>query len=196
MSQASGTLDRRQGAVPPLLFGTILFLASETLFFGGLFATYFTLRSETNPWPPAGVDLDVRLVSVATVLLVVSSFTLQAGIVRARAGNLQRLRGWVLASIALGVVFLGIQLFDWIHLWTGTGFRVSSNAYGTVYYAMTGFHAAHVIAGVVLMFVILGRLAQGAYRDGQIEGAEAIAYYWHFVDVVWIGLFATIFVLK
>jgi cytochrome c oxidase subunit III len=195
MAQASRTLAPSPRAISPLLFGTIVFLASETLFFGGLFAAYYTLRSETSSWPPAGVALDVPLAALGTALLVTSSFTLQAGIARARQGRRVALRGWVLVSIALGLVFLGIQAWDWWRLWR-EGITVSSHAYGTMFYSMTGLHGLHVLAGIALMFVILGRLAQGAYGDGRLEGAEAIAYYWHFVDIVWIGLFATIFLLQ
>jgi cytochrome c oxidase subunit 3 len=92
----------------------------------------------------------------------------------------------------LGVAFLVIELFDWNEL----AFTVSTHAYGTMYFAMTGFHGLHVVAGLVLMAVVVGRAAQGAYRDGAIDGLESVAYYWHFVDVVWIALFATIFLLR
>jgi cytochrome c oxidase subunit III len=113
--------------------------------------------------------------------------------VAAGAGSrLRAMRGWTIATIALGVAFLGIQLFDWSRL----DFDVSSHAYGTMFYSMTGFHGLHVLAGVLLMLVVLGRAMQGAYRDGNVDGAEAVAYYWHFVDVVWIALFATIFLLR
>jgi cytochrome c oxidase subunit III len=192
MAHASvGPIARRR-EVSPILFGTVLFLASELLFFGGLFAAYFTLRARTSPWPPPDADLDVALATVGTAILAISSFTMQRGVARGREGEIGRLRWWTLATMALGVIFLGIQLFDWNSL----DFGISSHAYGTLFYAMTGFHGLHVLAGVVLMVVVLGRSVQGAYRDGQIDGAEAVAYYWHFVDVVWIALYATLFLLR
>src|SRR6266508_941508 len=129
---------------------------------------------------------------VATALLVLSSFTFAAGLRGARAGRLGSLRRWIVVTIALALGFLGFQLFDWVQ----AGFSVSSHAYGTMVYAMTGFHGLHVIAGVLLMLVVLGRMAQGAYRDGNVDGPEAVGYYWHFVDIVWIGLYATIFLLR
>jgi cytochrome c oxidase subunit 3 len=178
--------------LPPIRFGAIVFLASELLFFGGLFATYFTLRAQTSPWPPAGVELDLALSSVATVILVVSSFTFIAGARAAVRGALPTFARWTGVTLVLGATFLAIQVYDWLHL----DFEVSSNAYGTMYYAMTGLHWLHVLAGILLMLVLLGRLAQGAYRDGALDGPEAVGYYWHFVDVVWIGLFATIFLLR
>jgi cytochrome c oxidase subunit 3 len=186
---AASRTDRR---VPPLLVGTILFLASELMFFGGLFASYFTLRAQTHPWPPLGVSLGVPLVGAATVLLVLSSFTMQAGIAGLRRGSLPSMRRWVWASFVLGAAFVALQLFDYSRL----DFRVSSNAYGTIFYAMTGFHALHVIVGLLLMLILLGRAAQGAYAKGEYTGAEAVSYYWHFVDAVWIGLFATIYLIR
>jgi cytochrome c oxidase subunit 3 len=192
MAQAPAAIGSSPREIAPIRFGTIVFLASELVFFGGLFAAYFTLRSQTNPWPPSGVELDVARPSVATALLVLSSFTFVAGLRGARAGRLASLRRWAVATIALALAFLGFQLLDWVQ----AGFSVSSHAYGTMVYAMTGFHGFHVIAGVLLMLVILGRMAQGAYRDGSIDGPESVGYYWHFVDVVWIGLYATIFLLR
>lgn len=178
--------------VPPILLGTILFLSSELLFFGGLFASYFTIRSRTPVWPPNGVELSTGLVAVATVVLVASSFTLQAGIAALGRGEERAMRRWVVATLALGAAFLAAQLFDY----TEAPFAVSSHAYGTLFYAMTGFHGLHVLAGLLLMLVVLGRSAQGAYAGGAHADAEAVAYYWHFVDAVWIGLFATIYLIR
>jgi cytochrome c oxidase subunit III len=192
MARAAAEGAARRPQVSSLLFGTILFLASELLFFGGLFAAYFNLRAETSPWPPEGVELEVVAATIGTLLLVASSFTLRAGVVAGGRSRLRAMRGWTIVTIVLGGAFLGIQLFDWLHL----DFGVSSHAYGTMFYAMTGFHGLHVLAGLLLMLVVLGRSVQGAYRDGNVESAEAVAYYWHFVDVVWIALYATIFLLR
>ena len=186
---AAAASERR---VPPLLFGTVLFLASELLFFGSLFAAYFALRAQTDPWPPEGADLELLIPTVGTVLLVVSSVTFQLG---TRAGERERLAGlraWIALSLVLGVTFLGLQIWDYTQL----VFEVSSHAYGTIFYAMTGFHGLHVAAGLVLMLVVLGRLSQGAYRGGRVASVQAIGYYWHFVDVVWIALYATLYVLR
>ncbi|HSL10103.1 MAG TPA: heme-copper oxidase subunit III [Actinomycetota bacterium] len=178
--------------VSPLLFGTVLFLASELLFFGSLFAAYFALRAQTVTWPPEGVQLDVVVPAIGTVLLVLSSVTFQVGLVAGERGRRSGLRAWIAATLLLGIVFLGVQIWDYTRL----DFDVSSHAYGTIFYAMTGFHGLHVAAGIVLMLVILGRLAQGAYQDGRVESVHAIGYYWHFVDVVWIALFATLYLLR
>ena len=189
----TGAAVHRRGEVDisPLLFGTILFLASELLFFGGLFAAYFNLRADTTPWPPAGVELELvpaddRHAPARRVELHLPGRRRRGSSIRARCegGRSRRSRSASHSST--------IQLFDWLQL----DFGVSSHAYGTMFYSMTGFHGLHVVAGVLLMLVVLGRVMQGAYRDGNVDGAEAIAYYWHFVDVVWIALFATIFLLR
>jgi cytochrome c oxidase subunit 3 len=99
---------------------------------------------------------------------------------------------WIVGTFVLGLGFVALQLTDYLRL----DFKVSTNAYGTMYWTMTGLHGLHVLAGLILMLVVLGRIAQGAYRDGRLDGAHAIAYYWHFVDVVWIALFATLFLLR
>jgi cytochrome c oxidase subunit III len=192
MVQAPATVGTAPREIAPIRFGAVVFLASELLLFGGLFAAYFTLRSETDPWPPSGVELDVIRPTVATVLLVLSSFTFIGGLRAIRGGRPSGLRRWLWVTMALGIAFLGIQLYDWAH----AGFRVSSHAYGTLFFAMTGLHGLHVLAGIVLMLVVLGRMAQGAYRDGVVDGPEAVGYYWHFVDIVWIGLYATLFLLR
>ena len=176
----------------PLLFGTVAFLSSELMFFGGLFAAYFTLRAVSAVWPPADVKLEVLEPAIATMFLVVSSFTMQRALTRARDGDLDGMRRWVGVTIVLGALFISSQ----VRTWLAADFGVSSNAYGTMFYGMTGFHALHVAAGIVLMIVVLGRAAQGAYRDGRLSGLEAVTYYWHFVDVVWIALFATIYLIK
>jgi cytochrome c oxidase subunit III len=181
-----------RAATPPLLFGTMVFLASELLFFGGLFAAYFTLRSATAVWPPPGDDISAREPAIATALLVGSSFTFIRALRRLSARDRRGFHIWTLATFALGVVFLVLQLHDYLQL----PFRVSTDAYGTMFYAMTGFHGLHVLVGLLLMLVILGRSRQGAYDAGVTWGPEAVGYYWHFVDVVWIGLFGTIYLLR
>lgn len=192
MAQVSSSAAQERPGAPPILFGTILFLASELLFFGGLFGAYFALRAQTSPWPPSVVELETSLAAVATALLVLSSVTYHAGLTAARREHIAGLRVWILITLALGAVFLGIQMYDYARL----PFEVSTNAYGTMYYAMTGLHGLHVLAGLVLMLVVLARTAQGAYREGRTDGMHAVGYYWHFVDVVWIALFTTLFLVR
>lgn len=191
MAQTSIVSEHADDRTSPVRFGTILFLSSETLLFGGLFAAYFTLRAQTSPWPPDGTDLDVRLAAAATLVLIVSSLTFHLGVRAAERDSHAGLRMWILATLALGVAFLAMQSYDYAQL----SFGVSDDAYGTMYWSLTGLHFLHVLAGAVLMIVVLGRAAQGAFRH-DVDGLHAIGYYWHFVDAVWIALFLTLFVLK
>jgi cytochrome c oxidase subunit 3 len=143
-------------------------------------------------WPPPGVTLDAVEPAIATLLLLLSSGTMQRAVGRARSGDLDGMTRWIIATLTLGTVFVASQ----VRTWLAADFRVSTNAYGTMFYGMTGFHALHVVAGLLLMVVVLGRSAQGAYRNGTLGSLEATAYYWHFVDAVWIALFATIYLVR
>jgi cytochrome c oxidase subunit 3 len=175
--------------VSPLRLGTLIFLASDLMLFAGLFAAYFTLRSQTHPWPPEGIELEVVLAWVATVALVASSLTYVAAL---RQRTVHRMRGWLVVTILLGLAFLVLQVVDWVRL----PFHISSNAYGTLFYAMTGFHWLHVLSGVALLVVVLGTAGRRSAEGDGRDGAEAVGYVWHFVDVVWVLLFATLFLIR
>jgi cytochrome c oxidase subunit III len=175
-----------------LSVGMVLFLASELMFFSALFAMYFTLRAGATPWPPAGIELEVLPPVLFTSLLVLSSATMQMAVRRIRAGRLDGLRRWTWLTILLAVAFLGGQLRDWLT----ADFEISTNAYGSAFFTMTGFHGLHVIGGILLMLVVLGRAGAGAYSAREHTGVEVVSYYWHFVDVVWIAMFSTIFLLQ
>jgi cytochrome c oxidase subunit III len=178
---------------PPLLaVGMVLFLGSELMFFAALFAMYFTLKGQASRWPPAGANVDLLEPAVFTAILVASSFTMQRGVRRIRAGDRTGMRRWTWITIVLGVIFLAGQ----VHGYAKATFTISSNAYGSAFYAMTGLHALHVFAGLLILLVVLGRAAQGAYSMDDHAGVEVAAYYWHFVEVVWIALFLTIFVIR
>jgi len=133
----------------------------------------------------------VALAAASTLVLIVSSLTFHLGARAAERGSHTGLRTWILVTLALGVAFLAMQSYDYARL----PFSVSDDAYGTMYWSLTGLHFLHVLAGTVLMIVVLGRAAQGAFRH-DLDGLHAIGYYWHFVDVVWIALFLTLFVLR
>lgn len=184
---------RARGAKPlPLLVaGIVLFLGSELMFFASLFGMYFTLRAQDHPWTPPDIDVDLYRVFF-TAFLVASSFTMQHAVGRLKQGDRAGFRRWVWLTFVFGVVFLGGQVNEWITL----PFRIHTDAYGSAFYAMTGFHGLHVLAGLILMLVILGRARQGAYEPDDHAGVEVAAYYWHFVDIVWIALFIVLFVVR
>jgi cytochrome c oxidase subunit 3 len=176
----------------PVRFGTILFLSSELLLFGGLFAAYFGLRSRTTPWPPEGATPDVALAAFGTGLLMVSSLCLARGLGHAAKGNLTGLRRWTLVTMAFGIGFLAMEAWDWTHV----DFTISSHPYGTMYYTLTGIHGLHVLAGLLVLVVLLTRSYQGAYDTGRLDGAHSMAYYWQFCDATWVLIFLVVFVLR
>jgi len=180
--------------MPTALVGMLLFIASEVMFFGGLFATYFNAKAAAgDTWePPPGGHLDVELAAVLTAILVASSFTMQFGVWAIRRGDTGKLKLWTGITLALGVVFLIGQIYDYSQL----GFGIRDGAYGTVFYTLTGFHGAHVFGGAVGLTIVLARAMRGQFSARNHVAVEAVSMYWHFVDVVWIGVFSTIYLLR
>ena len=163
------------------------------MFFGGLFATYFNARAtHAGEWgPPAGGHLDITLAVGLTVILVASSFTMQFGVWAIRRGDTRGLKLWTGITLALGIIFLIGQLYDYSEL----GFGIADGVFGTVFYTLTGFHGAHVFGGVVGLTILMARAMRGQFSGRNHVAVEAVSIYWHFVDVVWIGVFATIYLL-
>ncbi len=191
---SSQVVAHGDGGMPTALVGMLLFIASEVMFFGGLFATYFNARQAfgAGNWhPPEGGHLDLPLAAVLTVILVASSFTMQFGVWAIRRGDTRGLRMWTAITLGLGVLFLAGQLYDYSQL----GFGIADGPYGTTFYTLTGFHGAHVFGGAVGLAIVLARTMRGQFSARNHVAVEAVSMYWHFVDVVWIGVFATIYFL-
>ena len=184
-----------QSGISTALLGMLLFIASEVMFFGGLFATYFNARANfVGKWgPPEGAhELDLPLAAVLTAILVASSFTMQFGVWAIRRGDTGKLKLWTFITLALGVLFLAGQLYDYSQL----GFGIADGVFGTVFYTLTGFHGAHVFGGAVGLTVVLARAMRGQFSARNHVAVEAVSMYWHFVDVVWIAVFSIIYFLK
>jgi cytochrome c oxidase subunit III len=178
--------------------GTIVWLASELMFFAGLFAMYFTIRSVQGPevWLESTEKLNLPYSSVNTLILVLSSVTCQLGVFAAERGDVRRLRIWFVITFVMGTVFVVAQVYEYTQL-VDEGLSISSNAYGSVFYLTTGFHGLHVTGGLIAFLFVLGRTyAARRFTHEQAISAIVVSYYWHFVDVVWIGLFATIYILQ
>lgn len=176
----------------PIVLGTVLFLASELMFFAGLFASYFDLRSQAAVWPPPGIRLELLGPSVGTALLFISSIVVFL-MTRALARNRYKAAyGWLFTGIVCGIAFVTIAIDGYAH----NSFTIASSAYGSIYYAMTGFHLLHVAAGVVLLAGLFFALKTPAVRAGQRAAAEALSYYWHFVFIVWLGIYAAVYLLR
>ena len=187
-------LEAREAGMPTALLGMVLFIASEVMFFGGLFSAYFYSRASVGAeeWvPPSGHDLELFLPLILTVILVASSVTMQLGVWAIRRGNRGALTVWTAVTLVLGVLFLMGQLYDYSQL----GFTIADGLYGTTFYTLTGFHGAHVFGGTVGLAILLARSLQGQFSGQHHVAVEAISIYWHFVDVVWIALFAMLYFL-
>jgi cytochrome c oxidase subunit III len=176
--------------------GTIIWLSSELMFFAGLFAMYFTARARATEWPPEPTELNLPYATVFTIILVLSSVTCQFGVFAAENGNVYGLRRWFTITFVMGLIFVLAQVNEYRVLVTDHDTSISSSTYGSVFYLTTGFHALHVIGGLVAFVYLLIRSTMGRFTPAQATAAIVVSYYWHFVDVVWVGLFATIYLIR
>lgn len=177
--------------------GTIVWLSSELMFFAALFAMYFTLRA-VNPdiWKLETEMLNIPFSGANTTVLVLSSVTAQLGVFAAERGDKERLRLWFITTFLMGAFFVGGQAYEYSEL-VLEGLTISSSPFGSVFYITTGFHALHVTGGLVAFLFVLARsYVRPKMTQGLATSAVVTSYYWHFVDVVWIGLFATIYLVK
>jgi cytochrome c oxidase subunit 3 len=176
--------------------GTIIWLSSELMFFAGLFAMYFTARARAlEGWPPEPTHLNLPYALTFTIILVASSVTCQLGVFAAEQGNVYGLRRWFTITFVMGLTFVLGQGYEYVQL-VEEGTSISSSTYGSVFYLTTGFHGLHVIGGLVAFVYLLIRSTMGRFTPAQATAAIVVSYYWHFVDVVWIGLFATIYLIR
>ena len=178
--------------------GTIAFLAQELMFFAGLFAMYFTSRANglaNGDWSTQTDHINVLFGGIITVVLIASSFTSQFGVFAAERGDVFGLRKWFTVTVVLGVIFLGLVAFEWTEM-VMAGVTPQSSVFGSVVYIITGFHMAHVTAGIIAFIVVLLRVAKSKFTPAQATAAMAVSYYWHFVDAIWIGVFITIYIVQ
>ena len=193
--------DARGGISNPIL-GMLLFICSEIMFFSGLFAAYFATRAAALVWPPIIPD-DPELTEafnlhaepifalVLTIILVLSSFTCQFGVWAIRRDDRTGFIRNIGVTLVLGIVFLIGQIYDYVTI----GFGIADGTFGSTFYTLTGFHGAHVFAGVIMLSVVLYRGLAGQFSSRHHDAVEATSLYWHFVDVVWIALFSTLYIL-
>jgi cytochrome c oxidase subunit III len=186
--------------------GTIVWLSSELMFFAGLFAMYFTVRSNhPHDWPmrlPNGKDVDLVLHGGVplyalpfTIILVLSSVTCQYGVFAAERGDVFKLRRWFTITFVMGLIFVLGQANEY-RIQYHDGNTISATGYGSVFFLTTGFHGLHVIGGLLAFLFFLVRTTLGKFTPAQATAAIVVSYYWHFVDIVWIGLFMTIYIIR
>ena len=199
----------------PVAVGTIVWLGSEVMFFAGLFAIYFTLRS-TSPelWAERSELLNVTFAAINTAILVFSSVTCQMGVFAAEdmqsyrikkgqvnAAGRRRLFGWGMVewfwvTFILGAIFVSGQVWEYAQL-VAEGMPIQSDAYASAFYITTGFHALHVTGGLIAFLLVIGRAyAVKNFTHKEATSSIVVSYYWHFVDVVWVVLFFVIYFLK
>ena len=188
--------------------GTIVWLSSELMFFAALFAAYYSIRAVSpGLWAQETPNLEVSFASVNTTILVLSSLTCQLGVFAAERGQVGRtgsvfnvkgwgLREWFVLTYIMGAVFVagqGTEYTSMVH----DGITMGSSAYGSMFFLTTGFHALHVTGGLIAFILLLGRTFMARrFTHEQAVSAIVVSYYWHFVDVVWIALFATIYLIQ
>jgi cytochrome c oxidase subunit III len=179
---------------PPMLaIGVMIWLGSEFMFFSGLFAAFFTIRAHAVIWPPPGTQLDTIRAGIFTLVLVSSSFTMQRAVYLEEWRRRQAARIWIVWTLFLGALFLSNQVYEWVTFTT----RPTTNAYGSLFFIMTGLHGLHVFLGLLAMvFLLLRMKGREAGDPGELSVVQGVSYYWHFVDIVWIGLYSCLFLLK
>jgi cytochrome c oxidase subunit 3 len=173
--------------------GMLLFIISEIMLFGAFFTAYFFIRvvNDAGWFPVDGKDLPVAVAGVNTAILLSSSFTMHWALEGARNENRRALKVGLLTTALLGLTFLTIQINEYIHL----GFAPHDNAQGTIFYGLTGLHGAHVFVGLSLLTMATVRAFRGHYTGKEHRGVEVPGIYWHFVDVMWIFVYSTLYVL-
>ena len=189
------------------MWAVILFVSSETMFFGALFTSYFYLRGRIPEWEPVfqrciaavcekpnfAVDpiFGIGLPTINTAELIISSITMQFAVNAIKKGDRTALRNWLIPTLALGVLFLVGQGYEYTRL----GFLPTNGVFAAVFFTLTGFHGAHVTGGVLMNSYVFLRTMKGQFTANRHLAVEAASIYWHFVDVVWIGLFTTIYII-
>ena len=176
--------------------GTIVWLSSELMFFAALFAMYFSIRAAAPElWEEHTKVLNIPYATTFTVILVLSSVTCQLGVFAAEKGDVFALRRWFTITFVMGLIFVLGQANEYRHL-VSDGITISSDGYGSMFYLTTGFHGLHVTGGLIAFIIYMIRTTMGRFTPAQATSAIVVSYYWHFVDIVWIALFAMIYWLQ
>jgi cytochrome c oxidase subunit 3 len=182
----------RSSRVEPQLLGMLLFIISEIMVFGAFFTAYFFIRiAQGDPWPAPGTHLPVDVAGVNTAILVSSSFTLHWAEAALKKGNRFGLKAGMLTTFLLGCAFLFIQINEYANI----GFAPQDQAQATIFYSLTGLHGAHVFIGLILLLIVTTRAFRGHYSPEEHRGVEIPGIYWHFVDIMWIVVYTTVYVL-
>ncbi len=178
--------------------GMVLFICSEIMLFGALFAGFFYVHNQAGTWPPNGVERFVKVEPLnvfLTILLLTSGVFAHLGILGIKEGKQAQFKAGIALAIVLGTIFICGQSYEWLRFIKHDHFTVRSTVYGATFFIMTGFHGAHVIAGILMLVVVLVRAFWNDFTPRRHLFADAAVLYWHFVDVVWVFLWALLYIL-
>jgi cytochrome c oxidase subunit 3 len=182
----------RSSRVEPATLGMLLFIISEVMIFGAFFTAYFFIRVVTHdPWPAPGTEIPTAATGVNTAILLVSSLTIHWALVSIKNGNRRAFKAGMFTTFVLGLTFLFIQVNEYIHV----GFAPHDSAQGTIFYSLTGLHGAHVFIGLCLLLMVTIRTFRGHYSNEEHRGMEVPGIYWHFVDIMWIIVYTSVYVI-
>jgi cytochrome c oxidase subunit III len=182
----------RSSRVEPQLLGMLLFIISEIMVFGAFFTAYFFIRiANGDPWPAHGTTLPASVAGMNTAILVSSSFTIHWAEQSIKKGNRFGLKAGMLTTFLLGCTFLFVQINEYANI----GFAPQDGAQQTIFYSLTGLHGAHVFIGLLLLLFVTVRSFRGHYSPEEHRGVEIPGIYWHFVDIMWIVVFFTVYIL-
>ncbi len=182
----------RSSRVEPQLLGMMLFIISEIMVFGGFFTAYFFIRvAQGNPWPAHGTKLPVGVAGMNTAILVSSSFTIHWAETCIKKGNRFGFKAGMLLTFLLGCSFLFIQINEYANI----GFAPQDGAQQTIFFSLTGLHGAHVFIGLLLLLFVTIRAFRGHYSPEEHRGVNVPGIYWHFVDIMWLVVYTTVYIL-
>ena len=203
-------LEAQPGRFSHGMWAVILFISSEVMFFGALFTTYFFLRARIPEWQPifqrcaeecekphwnsttSIFGASVPIVAINTVALLASSLTMQLAVNAIKKGDRRALRNWLIPTVVLGIWFISGQLYEYTRL----GFLPDNGIFAAVFFTLTGFHGAHVTAGVIWLLTLLSIDFRRGLGPADALNVDIAALYWHFVDVVWIAIFTLVYLIK
>jgi cytochrome c oxidase subunit 3 len=182
----------RSSRAEPQLLGMLLFIISEVMIFGAFFTAYFFIRVVSgDPWPAPRQEIPTGPVAVNTAVLLVSSVTMHWAQTSIKHDNRLGLKAGIVATYLLGITFLFLQINEYVNL----GYAPHDSAQGSIFYGLTGLHGAHVCVGLILLTMVVVRSFRGHYSSKEHRGVEVPGIYWHFVDVMWIIVYTTIYIL-
>ena len=182
----------RSSRVDHATLGMLLFIISEVMIFGAFFTAYFFIRVVGGAhWPARGTELPKVVAAFNTAILLSSSGTIHYALESIKAGNRRGLKVGMVSTFLLGLTFLFIQVNEYIHI----GFSPQDHAQGSIFYGLTGLHGAHVTIGLILLAMVTVRSFRGHYSPEAHRGMEVPGIYWHFVDVMWLIVYSTVYIL-